>query len=59
MPEKFVVSAAETVATAHRLMLEQMQRVIIGQQEVLDLMLLGLFCQGIASWKACPGWPRR
>ena len=55
MPEKFVVSAAEQVAGAHRVMLQQMQRVIIGQQEVLDLMLLGLFCQGHCILEGVPG----
>jgi MoxR-like ATPase len=55
MPEKFVVSAAEQVANAHRVMLHQMQRVIIGQQEVLDLMLLGLFCQGHCILEGVPG----
>ena len=55
MPEKFVVSAAEPVAAAHRVMLEQMQRVIIGQQEVLDLMLSGLFCQGHCILEGVPG----
>ncbi len=55
MPEKLVVSAAEQVANAHRLMLQQMQRVIIGQQEVLDLMLLGLFCQGHCILEGVPG----
>ena len=36
-------------------MLQQMQRVIIGQQEVLDLMLLGLFCQGHCILEGVPG----
>ncbi|HTU24961.1 MAG TPA: MoxR family ATPase [Pirellulales bacterium] len=55
MPEQFVTSAAEQVAGAHRMMLAQMQRVIVGQQEVLDLMLLGLFCQGHCILEGVPG----
>ncbi len=53
--EGSVLQAAEQVAKAHRLMVEQMGRVIIGQQEVLDLMLLGLFCQGHCILEGVPG----
>ena len=53
-PER-VVETAEQVCEAHREMRQQMARVIVGQEEVMDLMLLGLFCQGHCILEGVPG----
>ena len=50
-----VVETAEMVTEAHRKMLEQMGKVIIGQQDVMELMLLGLFCRGHCILEGVPG----
>ena len=36
-------------------MAEQMRRIIVGQQDVIDLMLIGLFCQGHSILEGVPG----
>ena len=46
---------SEQVVAAHQSMITQMQRVIIGQQDVLDLMLMALFCQGHCILEGVPG----
>jgi len=46
---------AQQVAEAHRNMMKQMSRVIIGQQDVMELMLLALFCQGHCILEGVPG----
>ncbi len=47
--------AADRVAEAHRKMVAQMGRVIIGQQEAIDLMLLAIFCRGHCILEGVPG----
>ncbi|MCC7192638.1 MAG: MoxR family ATPase [Phycisphaeraceae bacterium] len=49
------VQAAEAVARAYRQMLEQMGTVIVGQREVMDLLLLGLLCEGHCILEGVPG----
>ena len=44
--EAAVRNTAGRVAKAHRRVMEQMGRVIIGQRDVADLLLLGLLCRG-------------
>ena len=46
---------AEEISQAHREMVSQMGRVIVGQEQVLDLMLLALFCQGHCILEGVPG----
>ena len=50
-----VRDVARRVYDAHRVMTEQMQRVIIGQADVIDLLLVGLFCQGHCILEGVPG----
>lgn len=50
-----VSAAADLLTSAYRDMTRQLQRVIVGQQEVLDLMLLALFCQGHCLLEGAPG----
>jgi len=50
-----VRQTSEQVVVAHKKMVDQMQRVIIGQENVLDLMLMGLFCQGHCILEGVPG----
>src|SRR5690349_3902036 len=49
------IQAAEFVAKAHRSLLEQMSRVIVGQSDVVDLLVLGLLCQGHCILEGVPG----
>ena len=46
---------AELTAKAYHQMMQQMGRVIIGQEQVLDLLLIGLFCQGHCILEGVPG----
>ncbi len=54
-PVEEVLETAHQVTEAYRNMLSQMSRVIIGQQDVMELMLLGLFCQGHCILEGVPG----
>jgi MoxR-like ATPase len=49
------LAAAESVARAYSQMREQMGRVIVGQGEVMDLLLLGLLCEGHCILEGVPG----
>ena len=51
--------AAEQLTDVYRKMTRELERVIIGQPEVLKQVMIALFCRGTASSKACPAWPRR
>ena len=46
---------AELTAKAYDQMMQQMGRVIIGQERVLELLLIGLFCQGHCILEGVPG----
>ena len=37
---------------------EEMHRVIVGQDEVLDLIQLALLCEGHVLLEGVPGWER-
>jgi MoxR-like ATPase len=55
-PKPSVVAAqAEAVAKAHRRMLDALGRVIVGQEEVLALLLMGIFCRGHCILEGVPG----
>jgi len=54
LPEE-VLETAQQVTETYQEMMEQMARVIIGQQDVMELMLLGLFCQGHCILEGVPG----
>jgi MoxR-like ATPase len=49
------IRAAERLHDAHTRMVEQLQRVIVGQSSVLDQMLIALFCQGHCVLEGVPG----
>jgi MoxR-like ATPase len=50
-----VLAAAEKVAEAQRRLTQQLSRVIIGQREVVDLIVLALLCQGHCILEGVPG----
>ncbi|HUU11719.1 MAG TPA: MoxR family ATPase [Phycisphaerae bacterium] len=54
-PSQAVLETARQVTEAYRQMLTQMGRVIIGQRDVMELMLMGLFCQGHCILEGVPG----
>ena len=51
--------AAEQLREASDRILAECGKVIVGQQEVLELLLIALLGQGHACWSACRGWRRR
>ena len=55
MDPKAVLETAEMVKQAHGHLQEQMRQVIVGQEDVVDLMLLALFCQGHCILEGVPG----
>ena len=38
---------------------EEIGKVIVGQEELIDGLLIGLLANGHVLWKACPAWRRR
>ncbi len=50
-----VAAEAEVVADAYRRMRESLAKVIVGQEEPLELMLTALFCQGHCILEGVPG----
>jgi len=50
-----VTAMAEMVAAAHRKISEQVGRVIVGQRQVIDLIVLALLCQGHCILEGVPG----
>jgi len=50
-----VLETAQAVTEMHGRLLEQMRRIIIGQEEVVDLLLIGLFCRGHCVLEGVPG----
>ena len=55
MDPRDVLETAEMVKQAHGRLRQQMGQVIVGQEEVVDLMLLALFCQGHCILEGVPG----
>jgi len=54
-PTEDDLRTAEQAAEAYSSMLSQLQRVIVGQDKVLELMMIGLFCQGHCILEGVPG----
>jgi len=54
-PSQEVLDTARQVTEAFHKMMGQMGRVIIGQQDVMELMLMALFCQGHCILEGVPG----
>lgn len=50
-----LLETADRLADAHLRMMQQMSRVIVGQQSVIELMLLALFCRGHCILEGVPG----
>jgi MoxR-like ATPase len=49
------IQAVEHLRTAHRRLREEMGKVIVGQEEVLDQLLMAIFCRGHALLVGVPG----
>ncbi|MEX1017963.1 MAG: MoxR family ATPase [Phycisphaeraceae bacterium] len=54
-PPEVVVETARQVTEAHEQMIQQMGRVIVGQKDAVDLLMLGLLCQGHCVLEGVPG----
>ena len=54
------VAAIEKLKGAREALLGEIRKVIVGQQEVMDLLLIAMFFRGgIVCWRGCRGWRRR
>ena len=42
-----------------RLLLSELDKVIVGQRYMLERMLVACWPTGTSCWRACRGWPRR
>ena len=49
------LAAAQALVQAHHRMRQEMNRVIIGQSDVIDQMLIAMFCQGHCVLEGVPG----
>ena len=50
---------AEKVGAGAERILSELRKVIVGQDEVVEQLLIALFTGGHCLITACPGWPRR
>jgi MoxR-like ATPase len=50
-----IAADAEQVAAAHRRMLDALSRVVVGQRDVLELLLMGIVCRGHCILEGVPG----
>ena len=55
LSELQTLEVAEKVATTHAQLIKELGRVIVGQQEVMELMVTALFCQGHCILEGVPG----
>ena len=54
------LQAVENLKAAHATIKAEMAKVIVGQQQVIDEMLICDLHRGaMRCWWACRGWPRR
>ena len=53
------LAAVEKLQKAYHNMRAELGKVIVGQEEVIEELLIALFCRGHACWSACRAWPRR
>src|SRR5260370_2586767 len=49
------VKAVEQLRAAHRLLRQEMGKIIVGQEAVLDQLLMAIFCRGHALLMGVPG----
>ena len=53
------LDAMKKLKSAFDTIKEQLNRVIVGQDQVIEELLIALFAAATACSKACPAWPRR
>ena len=51
--------SAENVAAGRERILAELRKVIVGQDDVVEQVLIALFTGGHCLIMACRGWPRR
>ena len=54
-PAPRLLETAELLTQAHRDLMAKMREVIVGQEKVIDMMLLALFCRGHCILEGVPG----
>ena len=57
-PASSEVELLEKMRRAHREILQEIRKEIVGQDRVVDQVLVSLFVGGIPSLPACRAWPR-
>jgi MoxR-like ATPase len=55
IPTQEAQASIDRIATAAQSIREQLSRIIVGQQEVIDLLLVSLFCRGHCLLEGVPG----
>ena len=53
------LAALAKLKSAQERIREQIRTVVIGQEAVVEQLLIAIFAGGTASWKGCRGWRRR
>ncbi len=53
------LAAVEQLRSAHERIRGELARVIVGQDRVVEELLIALFAGGHCILEGCPGWPRR
>ena len=53
-PDQFI----EKFTLIKKHLLEELHKVIIGQDEVIELLMAAMFARATACWWAFPAWPR-
>lgn len=52
-------SAVRKLGEAREKITEQLSQIIVGQQQVIEELLICLFSRGHCCWRACRAWRRR
>lgn len=53
------IQAAEKLKAAYTSLCKQLGRVIVGQEQVIEELLIALFSRGHCILEVCRAWPRR
>jgi hypothetical protein len=53
------LAAVEKLQRGYHNMRSELGKVIVGQEAVIEELLIALFAGATPCWSACPDWPRR
>ena len=52
-------AAVQKCEAAYNRMRDELAKVIVGQDDVIDQLLMAIFAAATPCSEACPAWPRR